>query len=70
MSSVHFDKNTGVIIRTCTACKGSGVLPGPDPDGDYDDWDDRCVFCNGCGVLIDCVDDMCLEEDMDGWCIP
>ena len=41
MSSVHFDKNTGVIIRTCTACKGSGVLPGPDPDGDYDDWDDQ-----------------------------
>lgn len=66
--TVMLNRQTGVIVRVCTVCKGSGLLLGPDPDGDYDDWEATCGYCHGCGSLVDCVDDMCFDEDMDGWC--
>ena len=51
----------GKIYMTCPECDGSGF----DCDDDY--CQDSCWYCHGCGVLVDCIDDMC-GDDYGDWC--
>lgn len=60
---MSLDLRTGVMTQLCPECNGSGL----DCDDDY--CDESCWYCQGCGVLVDCIDDMCPDDLQDGWCV-
>lgn len=37
--------------------------PDSDDDGDWDDHDSTCLTCGGTGIIITCMDDICVGSD-------